>query len=104
MTGTQPETVQTASTAAVARAMAREDDLPAAFTDEQAREAKMVLTDRERPYTSISVLDARLRVVLSEEPDRPPHLAHTHSCPCRNPGEHPDPAGIHPMTCVPQAA
>lgn len=34
MTGTQPWTVQTASTAAVARAMAREDDLLAAFTDE----------------------------------------------------------------------
>src|SRR5699024_3612200 len=32
---------------AVARAMAREDDLPAAFTDEQAREIKLVLARRE---------------------------------------------------------
>src|SRR5699024_12136991 len=32
---------------AVARAMAREDDLPAAFTDEQAREGKLVLARRE---------------------------------------------------------
>lgn len=32
---------------AVARALAREDDLPAAFTDERAREVKLVLARRE---------------------------------------------------------
>ncbi len=46
--------------------MVREDDLPAAFTDEQAREVKVVLADRERLCTSISVLDARLRVMVRD--------------------------------------
>lgn len=51
---------------AVARAMAREDDLPAAFTDEQAREVKLVLARREDLVAERTRVINRLRWHLHE--------------------------------------
>lgn len=51
---------------AVARAMAREDDLPIAFTDEQAREVKLVLARREDLVAERTRAINRLRWHLHE--------------------------------------
>lgn len=51
---------------AVARALAREDDLPAAFTDEQAREVKLVLARREDLVAERTRVINRLRWHLHE--------------------------------------
>lgn len=51
---------------AVARAMAREDDLPVAFTDEQAREIKLVLGRREDLVGERTRVINRLRWHLHE--------------------------------------
>ncbi|WP_245822999.1 IS110 family transposase [Brachybacterium avium] len=51
---------------AVARAMAREDDLPVAFTDEQAREIKLVLARREDLVAERTRVINRLRWHLHE--------------------------------------
>src|SRR5690625_5772938 len=51
---------------AVARAMAREDDLPAAFTDEQAREVKHHLSRREGVVAERTRVIDRLRWHLHE--------------------------------------
>lgn len=106
--------------------MARENDVSASFTDEQAREVKLVLADRERLCTSISVLDARLRVMVR---DLEPELLEVPGCAelmealrcLKNqiarriwrtltrahadvPVNTPTPLNPTPMTCVAQAA